>query len=420
MRIAAFSTLFPPRIVGGAEKTVETLMLGLADCGVDVHVITTGPEEDHSRRQGPLDVHRLRLRNLYWQHEGPRQPVWRRAAWHAIDAHNAAMAEAASPLLDRIRPDAVVTFNLQGFSTAIWGAVKARNRPLLHVIQDYWLLCPRTTMFRNGRNCGSSCAACAAITYPRRHATRHVDAVVGISRAVLALHESRGLFPRAALRKVIHNARPMAGGGHEPTGERSGPLRIGFFGRVSRDKGIELLLGELARLGEDGWTLLVGGRCAELYLADLGRRYPLARARFVGFVEPDDFYRRIDLLVVPSLWREPFGSVVVEAMSHGLPAIVSARGGLPEIVGDDTTGLVFDPDEPGALGRSLRPFIREPDLAAKLRPRMLARARQFTVERQARQYKALLEDLRAASLAAGGWERAAGMVGATTAGGARP
>ncbi len=419
MRIAAFSTLFPPRIVGGAEKTVETLMLGLAAFGIDVHVITTDPTEDHSRREGPLGVHRLRLRNLYWQHEGPGRPAWRRAAWHAIDAHNPAMAEAASLLLDRIRPDVVMTFNLQGFSTSIWGAVGARRRPLLHVIQDYWLLCPRTTMFRNGRNCGSPCAACAAITYPRRRATRHVNAVVGISRAVLALHESRGLFPRAAIRKVIHNPRRMDGRDRGPVAERSGPLRIGFLGRVSREKGIELLLEELARLGEDGWTLLIGGRCSEAYVAELGRRYPLERARFMGFVEPDDFYARIDLLVVPSLWHEPFGSVVVEAMSHGLPTIVSARGGLPEIMGDDASGLVFDPDERGALGRLLQPFIREPALAARLRPRMLIRARQFTVERQARQYKDLLDELRVADVPAAGRERAARRLGVPTTGGAQ-
>lgn len=420
MRIAAVSTLFPPRVVGGAEKTVETLMLGLAGCGVDVHVITTDPENDYSRREGPLDVHRLRLRNLYWPHGGQRRPAWQRAAWHAIDAHNTAMANAASVLLDRIRPDVVMTFNLQGFSTAIWKAVKARKRPLLHVIQDYWLLCPRTTMFRKGENCGSPCVPCAAMTLPRRHATVHVDAVVGISRAVLALHESQGLFSRAAFRKVIHNARAMDGGNQEPIVERSGSLRIGFFGRVRPEKGIELLLEELTRLGEDNWSLLVGGRYAADYVADLERRYPLERVRFLGFVEPDDFYRRIDLLVVPSLWREPFGSVGVEAIGRGLPAIVSARGGLPEIVGEGMSEFVFDPDEPGALARLLRPFIREPNLAAKLRARMLIRAGQFTVERQARQYKALLDELQLARLSVDRREQLTGMVGETTAGGAQP
>lgn len=243
--------------------------------------------------------------------------------------------------------------------------------------------------------------------------------MVGISRAVLALHESRGLFPRAAIRKVIHNPRRMDGRDPGPVAERWGPLRIGFLGRVSREKGIELLLEELARLGEDGWTLLIGGRCSDAYVAELGRRYPLERARFMGFVEPDDFYGRIDLLVVPSLWHEPFGSVVVEAMSHGLPTIVSARGGLPEIMGDDASGLVFDPDEPGALGRLLRPFIREPGLAATLRPRMLIRARRFTVERQARQYKDLLDELRVADVPAAGRERAARRLGVPTTGGAQ-
>ena len=398
IRIAVFSTLFPPNVVGGAEKTVEILMLGLAGQGAEVHVITTDPEEDRSGREGLLHVHRVRLRNLYWPHLGTkRRPVWQRALWHALDVYNAPMGRVADRLLDAIRPDIVLTFNIQGFSTAVWRAAFRHRRPVVHVIQDYWLLCPRTTMFKDGCNCGPSCTSCRLLTLPRRHLTDRVDAVVGISRAVLDQHKAEGLFARVGIQKVIHNARRMAAGRGDGEASRRGPLRIGFFGRVSREKGFELLLDELAAMGQEDWLLLVGGRCPTSYVADLRRRRALDRVSFLGFVEPEWFFGQIDLLVVPSLWREPLGSVAIEAMGSGIPVIVSARGGLPEVVGDaGGGGLVFDPGEPGSLRRCLSPFVRVPGLTSSLRPEMLGRTRHFTVQRQVASYARLLEEVLAA------------------------
>lgn len=397
MRIVAFSTLFPPHVTGGAEKTVKTLMLGLAARGFDVHVLTTDPAEDSSRREAPLEVHRVRLRNLYWPHHpgAPRPAAWRRALWHARDVHNAPMAEASRRLLEKIRPDLVMTFNLQGFSTSVWGAVAGLGLPLVHVIQDYWLLCPRTTMFHGGRNCASSCLPCRLLTQVRRQSTRHVDAVVGISQAVLQAHKAEGLFAGVSLQRTILNGRRMSASDDVLLARKPGPLRIGFLGRVSPEKGFELLLDELARVGRVDWRLIVGGRCSADYLAGLQQRYTLDKVSFLGFVEPGSFYSKVDLLVVPSLWREPFGSVAIEAMGAGVPVIVSARGGLPEIVGPSRAGHVFDPDQPGSLARLLAPYIRDPARAAALRSEALDRARSFTVERQAADYTALLHEVQA-------------------------
>lgn len=397
MRIVAFSTLFPPHVTGGAEKTVKTLMLGLAARGFDVHVLTTDPDEDSSRREEPIEVHRVRLRNLYWPHHpgAPRAVAWRRALWHARDVHNAPMAEASRHLLERIRPDLVMTFNLQGFSTSVWGAAADLSLPLVHIIQDYWLLCPRTTMFRDGRNCERSCVPCRLLTHVRRQATRHVAAAVGVSQAVLREHRKKGLFADAPVQRAIPNGRRMSGSGGAPQAREPGPLRIGFLGRVSREKGFELLLDELARVGRDDWSLLVGGRCSADYLIGLQQRHSLDRVRFLGFVEPGPFYRGIDVLVVPSLWREPLAGVVIEALGAGVPVIVSDRGGLPEIVGPSPAGHVFDPDQPGFLARLLIPYIRDPERAAALRSDARDRARSFTVERQAADYSELLHEVHA-------------------------
>jgi glycosyltransferase involved in cell wall biosynthesis len=70
-----------------------------------------------------------------------------------MDIYNPLMAWEVKKIIDREQPDLVHTHNLQGFSVAAWKVVKKRGLPLVHTMHDYYLLCPRNTMFGGGRNC---------------------------------------------------------------------------------------------------------------------------------------------------------------------------------------------------------------------------------------------------------------------------
>ena len=69
-------------------------------------------------------------------------------------------------------------------------------------------------------------------------------------------------------------------------------------------------------------------------------------------------YREASMLVLPSL-EEGFGMTAVEAMQAGVPVIASARGALPEVVGD--AGVLVDPDQRGRHRRGDRTAARQPD-----------------------------------------------------------
>ncbi|QDU84353.1 Spore coat protein SA [Planctomycetes bacterium Pla163] len=75
------------------------------------------------------------------------------------------------------------------------------------------------------------------------------------------------------------------------------------------------------------------------------------------------------LFVLPSLWSEPFGLATLEALAHGLPAVVSSAGGSPEIVRDGLDGLVVPSGDAAALAEALVRLER--DEVARMR---LARA----------------------------------------------
>jgi glycosyltransferase involved in cell wall biosynthesis len=103
-------------------------------------------------------------------------------------------------------------------------------------------------------------------------------------------------------------------------------------------------------------------------------------------------YRSIDLLVVPSLWEEPLATTVLEAYMHGIPVIVSRRGGLPEMVDEGRTGFVYEPLEAGGLRQAVDMVLRNPLIVQDMRPLVLEKARDFALENMKTKYLHVLTE----------------------------
>jgi glycosyltransferase involved in cell wall biosynthesis len=90
----------------------------------------------------------------------------------------------------------------------------------------------------------------------------------------------------------------------------------------------------MARAGAAALELtIVGDGYYRPALERLAAELRLPHVHFTGWLDQPaiaDYYQSADLLVVPSLWPEPYGAVIAEAAAHGLPALVSNRGALPE------------------------------------------------------------------------------------------
>ena len=91
---------------------------------------------------------------------------------------------------------------------------------------------------------------------------------------------------------------------------------------------------------------------------------------FTGYVPYSQlpyYFGAADLTVVPSLWNEPFGKVVIESMSCEVPVVASARGGIPEIIGDGVTGrLVRNPESAEHLADAIAETLSRPQDAAAM------------------------------------------------------
>ena len=101
-------------------------------------------------------------------------------------------------------------------------------------------------------------------------------------------------------------------------------------------------------------------------------------------------YRRARLLVLPSLY-EGFGLPVLEAMACGTPVVASDRASLPEVAGD--AALLTDPTDPPRLAGVIQRLLDDDDLHAELSARGLARVKQFSWQRSAREHAAVYREI---------------------------
>ncbi len=163
----------------------------------------------------------------------------------------------------------------------------------------------------------------------------------------------------------------------------AGRLRVGFVGRLIPHKGVDVLIDALAlddRLDADIYGT---GPEAERLAARAVTRGVADRVTFHGFAEEStlpDVFKTFDVLAVPSVpfpgWLEQFGRVVVEAQAAGVPAVASASGALPEVVGD--AGLLVPPGDSVALGAALVRILDEPGLWSVLRDTGMETVHRFT------------------------------------------
>lgn len=191
--------------------------------------------------------------------------------------------------------------------------------------------------------------------------------------------------------------------GQPPQRDRSGTVLFAVVGRIVPERGLDLLLDALAEVYGDWRVQIVGTGPSQESLEAQAQRLGLsARIEWLGGVpraELGGLWAEADALVAPSrstpAWVEPSGTMVLEAMAWGVPAIVSRCGALPDVVGD--AGMVIDEGDQPALTRALARLVEDPararTLGAMARERVLEHYGDAAIaERMARFWRESLKD----------------------------
>lgn len=395
MRILIYTTAFAPS-VGGVETYVTLLAKGLAD---------------NSTASAPMEI-----------------TVATRCAANGFDDSSLnfrVVRRPSLPLLLRLirRSDLI---HIAGPCLAPMAMARLLRKPVVVEHHGYQAVCPNGLLLRQPmkevcpgyfmqRSYGK-CLRCeksehgwAAATWKltstfiRRWLSNRASANVAVSE-----HVSRRLaMPRSQV--IYHGIAPAPISSHSEIEEpQSGPLTIGFIGRLVAEKGLGTLIdaaSDLVREGFDFRLKFIGDGPQRASLEDAVKSHGLsARTTFTGHVTGDTFLaatQHVSIVVIPTISEETFGLAALEQMARGRLVVVSDIGGLAEVV--DDAGLKFKPGDSAALALVLRGLLENPsnihDYAVKAR----VRAEFFGLDRMIAEHVALYRRILDQRNSAGAW-----------------
>ena len=355
--------------VGGVETYIAWLGRHLPDHGVEVGYFgMTPPDGDVLMPEVSGDVFLSPNRDYYGS---PVTKVRSAATSIYSPAARASMSEA----MDRFRPDLVhFQSTCYQLTPSVVAEVRRRGVPMVTTAHEYKFVCSNQRLWDDGRqgpctkcldasttqrmahvvgsrcvkgSLGSSVIAAAELPVANVIWSRQQGLVHAPSRFMAGLLEGRGSPVRGRIRYLdLSWGDPVAAGA---AGERTDVV---YTGRLSSEKGVEALI--------RAWPE-VHGQCPTAALQIFGTGQDEERLRTLASGIPGVEFRgryqreelsgmlaRAAMTVHPSTWAENSPYTVRESLQHGVPAIVTDQGGLPEMV-DGRTGTVVPVSDPKAL-----------------------------------------------------------------------
>jgi glycosyltransferase involved in cell wall biosynthesis len=403
LRILLISNLYPPYVEGGAEILAGDIAAGLARLGHEVVVLTssyglTGPQQDkHIWRtlQPAPPVYFDRQRSLKSQ---LNQPInyYRRY-------HNTANARELRQVVAATAPDVLYFWEIAGIGVnSLLKILPELKVPIVFHLGSYWLLYARSPETEQSRLRIRWLKQLLIGTVPALTWT----SLIAVSASVKQEYVQAGFDPERI--EVIYNGIDprFLTVPRSPSNDNS-TFQLLFVGRIRVEKGVLVILKALDLLIHQMHSALelpplhlhIVGDGDETYSNELQAflrdRHMTEMVTFHGKVPQDELIKHYDLsdvMLVPSLWKEPFGLVVAEAMARALSVIASNLGGPAEILTHGQNGLLVEAGNEQALASAIRQLIENP--ATRQRLGQAARStvqERFMIEENARRVEQHLQ-----------------------------
>ncbi len=284
-------------------------------------------------------------------------------------------------LLRETGPDIVHIHNLYPLiSPSILGVCRRMGVPVVMTVHNYRLICPTGLFMVKGRVC-QRCMGGREFWCALRNCTGGWAKSVGYAARNFAARRWK-LYRRSVVRymvltdfqrqQLVQEGFPaerievipnMVDAADTVPASALGSY-VGYVGRISPEKDLPTLM-KAARTWAD-----IPFKAAGSYegAADVVRQRP-SNFDFLGHLRQDRlaaFYADSRIVVLCSVWYEGFPTTILEAMVMGRPVVCSRIGGLPEIVEDGVTGLLFRPGDAQDLAAKIRHLWDRPDACRAL------------------------------------------------------
>jgi glycosyltransferase involved in cell wall biosynthesis len=313
--------------------------------------------------------------------------------------HNPILHTQFSQALDQAKPDIVHIQHLMGLPFSLAAELQARHIPYVVTLWDFWWVCANAQLLTNdseelcdGPQAYLNCARCALAraglpqfppaqpllaaplawrVYKLRQVLANANRVIAPAEFVQNWYADHGLETDnvTVLPPGLDYPAGLQQPRREDKGERERPLRFGYIGGLSTQKGVHVLLQAFRQLPPTVELWVAGDLTFDPAYVQSLQALATPQVRFVGRLDRSTIWQMladIDLLIVPSLWYETFAFVISEAFAAGIPVIASDLGVMAERVRHEVDGLLVVPGDVAAMRAALHRFLTEPTLRRHL------------------------------------------------------
>ncbi|MEM4406462.1 MAG: glycosyltransferase family 4 protein [Candidatus Methanomethylicaceae archaeon] len=285
-------------------------------------------------------------------------------------------------LVRQERPDVAHVHNVFPLiSPAVYWALKKSGVPIVQTVHNYRFLCPNALFYTRGQIC-ERCKYGNTLHAIRWRCYRQSYLLSALYALVIGLHRRLGTFDlidhflpvsEFVAHKLVESRFTTAKkvtvlGNFLPdplpapgSFERREPYVV-YLGRLSPEKGVSMLLDTMVNLPEVTLKIAGDGPQAETLKARAQKEGLCVE--FLGYVAGErkwDLIRNAMVSVVPSVWYEAFPFSVLEAMAVGTAVVASNLGGLPSVVEDGKSGLLFRVGDSRDLREKLAWLVAHPE-----------------------------------------------------------
>ena len=374
MKICTLTYTYSPYSKGGADMYAENISKQLFDKGHEVIVIAAKPTFDKSlsytveERDG-IKIYWFYPLNVSSFYNIAKKSSLMQGIWRLLDIWNIHSYYIVKKILKKEMPDVVHAHTPVGLSPSVFKAVKSLGIPLVFTLHDYYSICPRITLLHSsGEICTKPNMVCKIYSkFNIRLIGDATDVVIAPSKFVMDMHVDNGLFNNSEKIILPHGIKIDARSDKiSLLDDRC--INILYVGGLDIHKGVEILIKAFMQVSHEYLRLNIVGRGTEKeQLENLARNDE--RISLYGRISDEKlkhFYEQSNFLVIPSVWYETFGLVILESFSHGTPVIGSRIGAIPELIKEGYNGYLFESGDISELKKVLEKSLNNKSMHNEL------------------------------------------------------
>lgn len=243
-------------------------------------------------------------------------------------------------------PDVVHINCIAGISLSAILYFRLKRVPIVYTLRDYFLDSPKNIIEKVPWKKLTHKLPLTLYRWYTKKKSACVDAVTAPSAFILNYYLRCGYFKQAKFKECIVNSVDLKMSDVDSAIEEKSmheKRNFMYAGSVTETKGIKPMLTAFMQTTCDTSLFICGSGNLCGYVEECAKKDK--RIKLMGKLDPKELsqvYRNSDIMIVPSLWAEPFGRVVIEAAQYGLYVIGSENGGIPEIIRTIGCGVICD------------------------------------------------------------------------------